>query len=166
MDQCEDAEDGPLKTGLCGDHGIQIKAQSVHQSPDSSEPEHSCVSLKSDNSKDTVLDFKRSVAQSLDSSGPGPSCVSLNSDWSMDSLPLFKGQRLSAGQTIHQSLDSSGPEPSCVSLNSDWSMDNPPLFKEQRPSAGQTVKQQSSEVLRVPSAQQHQKRLNHMFTVC
>ncbi|XP_034020256.1 NACHT, LRR and PYD domains-containing protein 12-like [Thalassophryne amazonica] len=132
MDQCEDTEEGPLKTGLCGDHEIQIKDQSVHQSPESS--------------------------------GPEPSCVSLNSDWSMDNPLIFKGQHPSAGQMIHQSPDSSGPEPSCVSLNSDWSMDNPLLFKGQCPSAGQIVKQQSSEVLRVPSAQQHQRRLNHMFT--
>ncbi|XP_034020241.1 NLR family CARD domain-containing protein 3-like isoform X2 [Thalassophryne amazonica] len=125
MDQCEDTKDGPLKTGLCGDPELQIKAQSVHRSPDLSGPEPSCVSLKSDDSRDIWTNFK---------------------------------------QRIHQSPDPSGPEPSCVSLNSDWSMGLPPVFKGQHPSAGQTVRQQSSEVLRVPSAQHHQRRLNHMFT--
>ncbi|XP_034020234.1 uncharacterized protein LOC117504818 [Thalassophryne amazonica] len=138
--------------------------QTFHQSPDSSGPEPSCVSLKSDRSKNILTDFKQSVYQSPDPSGPGPSCVSLNSDWSMGPPPDFKGQCPSAGQTVHQSADLSGPEPSCVSLNSDWSMERPSPFKGQRPSAGQTVKQQSSEVLRVPSAQQYQRRLNHMFT--
>ncbi|XP_034018959.1 protein NLRC3-like, partial [Thalassophryne amazonica] len=31
MDQCEDTEEGPPKTGLCGDHEIQIKDQRVKQ---------------------------------------------------------------------------------------------------------------------------------------
>ncbi|XP_034049331.1 NACHT, LRR and PYD domains-containing protein 3-like [Thalassophryne amazonica] len=132
MDQCADTQDRPTKTGLCGDPEIQIKAQRIHQSPDWS--------------------------------GPEPSCVSLKSDWSMSIPPEFKGHGPSAGQTIHQSPELSGPGPSCVSLNSDWSMSIPPEFKRCGPSAGQIVKQQSSEVLRVPSAQQHQRGLNHMFT--
>ncbi|XP_034020251.1 NACHT, LRR and PYD domains-containing protein 3-like isoform X2 [Thalassophryne amazonica] len=90
--------------------------------------------------------------------GPEPSYVSLKSDRSKGIGADFK-------RSIHQSPDPSGPGPSCVSLNSDWSMEKPPPdFRGQRPSARQTVKQQSSEVLRVPSAQQHQRRLNHMFT--
>ncbi|XP_034023326.1 NLR family CARD domain-containing protein 3-like isoform X2 [Thalassophryne amazonica] len=89
--------------------------------------------------------------------GPEPSYVSMKSDSSKDIWTDFK-------RSVHQSPDPSGPGPSCVSLNSDWSMERLPLFKGQHPSAGQTVKQQSSEVLRVPSAQQHQRRLNHMFT--
>ncbi|XP_034020246.1 NACHT, LRR and PYD domains-containing protein 4E-like isoform X2 [Thalassophryne amazonica] len=104
------------------------------------------------------------IHQSPELSGPEPSYVSLKSDWSIDNPPLFKVQHPSAFQTIHQRQDLSRPEPSCVSLNSDWSMGGPPVFKGQRPSAGQIVKQQSSEVLRVPSAQQHQRHLNHMFT--
>ncbi|XP_034018953.1 NACHT, LRR and PYD domains-containing protein 3-like isoform X2 [Thalassophryne amazonica] len=55
------------------------------------------------------------------------------------------------------------PEPSLMSLKSDWSKRHLIQFKGQRASAGQKVKQQSSEVLRVSSAQQHQTHLNHRF---
>ncbi|XP_034049047.1 NLR family CARD domain-containing protein 3-like isoform X2 [Thalassophryne amazonica] len=92
VDQCEDTDEGPSKSRNCGDHKIQSKTQSFPQSPDSSVPVASCVSLKSD-----------------------------------------------------------------------WSMEEPPVFKEQQPSAGKKVKQQSSQVLRVPSAQQHQRCLNYRF---
>ncbi|XP_034050056.1 NACHT, LRR and PYD domains-containing protein 3-like [Thalassophryne amazonica] len=87
--------------------------------------------------------------------GPEPSYVSMKSDSSKDVWTEFKW-------SVHQSPDPSGPGSSCVSLNSDWSVKRPPPFKGQRPSP--SVKQQSSEVLRVPSAQQHQRCLNHMFT--
>ncbi|XP_030608533.1 protein NLRC3-like [Archocentrus centrarchus] len=53
MDQCEDREEGvaPTKTTLCGGHESQAKAQR-------NQPEPSCVSLKSDWSKDDSPDFK------------------------------------------------------------------------------------------------------------
>ncbi|XP_034020248.1 protein NLRC3-like [Thalassophryne amazonica] len=114
VDQCECKGGGPSNTGLCGDREIPSKTQRIHQSPHSSRPEPSYVSVSSDR--------------------------------------------------MHQSPDSPGPGPSCVSMNSDRSIGQPPKFKEQRLSAEKTVKQQISEVLRVPSAQQHQRRLNHMFT--
>ncbi|XP_030608395.1 NLR family CARD domain-containing protein 3-like [Archocentrus centrarchus] len=58
MDQCEDREEGvpPSKTTLCGEHESQTKAQRNQPEP---EPEPSCVSIKSDRSKDVPRDFKQ-----------------------------------------------------------------------------------------------------------
>ncbi|KAM6933570.1 protein NLRC3-like [Xenentodon cancila] len=60
MDQCEDREDGvrPSKTPLCGEHESRSKAQRVHQKRDSLEHESSCLSLKSNDSKKRLIDFK------------------------------------------------------------------------------------------------------------
>uniref|UniRef100_I3KC78 NACHT, LRR and PYD domains-containing protein 3 n=1 Tax=Oreochromis niloticus TaxID=8128 RepID=I3KC78_ORENI len=57
MDQREDREEGvpPSKTTLCGEHESQTKAQRNQHRP---EPDPSCVSLKSDNSKGFITDFK------------------------------------------------------------------------------------------------------------
>ncbi|XP_032426126.1 NLR family CARD domain-containing protein 3-like [Xiphophorus hellerii] len=61
MDQCEDREEGvpPSKTTLCGEDESQSKGQRIHQrrKPEP-EPEPSCVSLKSDRSKDKFIYFK------------------------------------------------------------------------------------------------------------
>ncbi|XP_035985746.1 NLR family CARD domain-containing protein 3-like [Fundulus heteroclitus] len=63
MDQCEDREEGvpPSKTTLCGEAESQSHAQRIpkrrtrrHQP----EPEPSCLSYKSDRSKDGLLEFK------------------------------------------------------------------------------------------------------------
>ncbi|XP_067438927.1 NLR family CARD domain-containing protein 3-like isoform X1 [Thunnus thynnus] len=69
MDQCEDREEGvpPSKSSLCGEHDSQTKAQRTRRQHrlDSAgpgpepEPEPSCVSFKSDRSKDDFIDFKR-----------------------------------------------------------------------------------------------------------
>ncbi|XP_055363010.1 NACHT, LRR and PYD domains-containing protein 3-like isoform X2 [Betta splendens] len=72
MNQCEDREEvaPPSKTSLCGDHENQNKAQRSHQRRGSAEPEPgpgpepgsgpepSCVSFKSDQSNDLVINFK------------------------------------------------------------------------------------------------------------
>ncbi|XP_044000279.1 NLR family CARD domain-containing protein 3-like [Gambusia affinis] len=63
MDQCEDREEGvpPSKTTLCGEDEIQSKGQRIHQrlKPEPEpEPEPSCVSFKSDMSKEGFIDFK------------------------------------------------------------------------------------------------------------
>ncbi|XP_032426058.1 NACHT, LRR and PYD domains-containing protein 3-like [Xiphophorus hellerii] len=61
MDQCEDREEGvpPSKTTLCGEDESQSKGQRIHQrlKPEP-EPEPSCVSFKSNDSKDAFIDFK------------------------------------------------------------------------------------------------------------
>ncbi|XP_027881640.1 NACHT, LRR and PYD domains-containing protein 3-like isoform X2 [Xiphophorus couchianus] len=61
MDQCEDREEGvpPSKTTLCGEDESQSKGQRINQrlKPEP-EPEPSCVSFKSDRSKDQDIYFK------------------------------------------------------------------------------------------------------------
>ncbi|XP_014870874.1 NACHT, LRR and PYD domains-containing protein 3-like, partial [Poecilia latipinna] len=66
MDQCEDREEGdlPSKTTLCGEDESQSKGQRFYY-----EPEPSCVSFKSNCSKDSPLLFKSSgspPSQSVD----------------------------------------------------------------------------------------------------
>ncbi|KAM4729946.1 protein NLRC3-like [Anableps anableps] len=59
MDQCEDREEGvpPYKTTLCGEDESQSKGQRIHQRL-KPEPEPSCVSCKSDWSKQDFINFK------------------------------------------------------------------------------------------------------------
>ncbi|XP_039907617.1 NLR family CARD domain-containing protein 3-like isoform X4 [Simochromis diagramma] len=83
MDQCEDREEGvpPSKTALCGEHESQTKAQRNQPGP-----EPSCVSLKSNDSKELATDFKqktsssKTIHQMLNSLRPEPSCVSSKSE--------------------------------------------------------------------------------------
>ncbi|XP_037836319.1 NACHT, LRR and PYD domains-containing protein 14-like [Kryptolebias marmoratus] len=61
MDQCEDREEGvpPSKTTLCGEHESQSKDQRKKPEPElEPEPEPSCVSFKSNSSKDLAITFK------------------------------------------------------------------------------------------------------------
>uniref|UniRef100_A0A669EZD6 B30.2/SPRY domain-containing protein n=1 Tax=Oreochromis niloticus TaxID=8128 RepID=A0A669EZD6_ORENI len=61
MDQCEDREEGvpPSKSTLCGEHESQTKAQRNQRGTKRKhEPEPSCVSLKSDTSKEFVVNFR------------------------------------------------------------------------------------------------------------
>ncbi|XP_067439179.1 NLR family CARD domain-containing protein 3-like isoform X1 [Thunnus thynnus] len=190
MDQCEDREEGvpPSKSSLCGEHDSQTKAQRRRRTttttttrrqhrPDSAGPEPepepgpepSCVSFKSDWSKEDVTNFKQrqsfdqKIHQRPDSAGPGPSCVSLHSNWSKEDVTNFKQ---SSDQKIHQRPDSArpepGPGPSCVSFKSDWSKEDVTNFK-QRQSFDQIVGQESSEVPGGQSAQQHQTQLDSIF---
>ncbi|XP_068573218.1 NLR family CARD domain-containing protein 3-like isoform X1 [Cebidichthys violaceus] len=134
MNQCEDREEGvPLSKTS------QTRAQRTHQGPDCPGP-----------GPEPEL-------------GPGPSCVSMKSDRSMD-LPIkFKDGRHSVDQ--RRKLEQPGPEPgpSCVSMKSDWSMPHPIDFKDGRHSVDQREDQESSEVPRGQSAQQHQTHLDSIF---
>ncbi|XP_028428487.1 NLR family CARD domain-containing protein 3-like [Perca flavescens] len=88
MDQCEDKE-----TTLSGEQDHQTKAQRIHQRPDSPEPEPSCVSFKSDRSKEWPVAFKdgrHSVDQRWKLDEPEPGCVSIKSDWSKEWPLAFK----------------------------------------------------------------------------
>ncbi|XP_034050122.1 NACHT, LRR and PYD domains-containing protein 3-like [Thalassophryne amazonica] len=195
MAQCEDTEEGPPKTAMCGDHEIHLKDQRPQQNTAPSaglERESSFASLKSDWSKRNLVDFKgqqasagkKSQQDTVPSTGPEPEArfASLNSEKSKGRLINFK-------KRIHKNLDSPEPEASSASLNSEKSRGRLINFKKRihknsdspEPEASSAslhseksrgrlinfkkrVKQQSSEVLRVPSAQQHQRGLNHMFT--
>ncbi|XP_060890825.1 NACHT, LRR and PYD domains-containing protein 4-like isoform X3 [Labrus mixtus] len=105
MDQCEDTEKGvhPSKTSLCEEHEA-LRMQ--EQRPDSPGP--SCVSMKSDQSKDVIRNFKdgrpadgRIQEQRPDS--PGPSCVSMKSDRSMGCFFEFKDGRPADGRVQQES---------------------------------------------------------------
>uniref|UniRef100_A0A8C8F541 NACHT domain-containing protein n=1 Tax=Oncorhynchus tshawytscha TaxID=74940 RepID=A0A8C8F541_ONCTS len=79
-------------------------------------PVPSCLSMKSDWSKDVPIFFgpERPVS-------PVPSCLSMKSDWSKDE-PIFFGPERPVS-----------PVPSCLSMKSDWSMDVPIFFGPERP---------------------------------
>ncbi|XP_024120902.2 uncharacterized protein LOC112141923, partial [Oryzias melastigma] len=104
MDQCEDTQEGapPSKSTLCGEDESQSKAQRNQPGPGSgSGPGYgsgsSCVSFRSDISKDLPLNFKdissaveqgQKVTQRVQSTAS--SCGSLKSDWSKDHPPCFR----------------------------------------------------------------------------
>uniref|UniRef100_A0A669E8X9 NACHT domain-containing protein n=1 Tax=Oreochromis niloticus TaxID=8128 RepID=A0A669E8X9_ORENI len=112
MDQCEDREEGvpPSKSTLCGEHESQTKAQRNQRGTKRKhEPEPSCVSLKSDTSKEFVVNFRAqpvSAAERLTEvhkkmmmeeeedrgQSAGSSCPSVTSDWSKPELHDFSGE--------------------------------------------------------------------------
>ncbi|KAM9359628.1 uncharacterized protein ABDE67_002776 [Symphorus nematophorus] len=120
MNQSEDREEGvrPSRTTLCGGH----EAQRIHQRPESAkpgpEPEPSCVSFKSDQSKEAIVTFKQGHLSdrlkygrpASDGPGPGPgpgpepSCVSFKSDRSFHRMIEFKGEEPSAAKSFKCSI--------------------------------------------------------------
>ncbi|XDV33254.1 hypothetical protein PO909_003735 [Leuciscus waleckii] len=104
----------------------------------SSNPESSCVSMKSNWSMDHPIEFKSgdkrpyisSVQQK--SSNPESSCVSVKSNCSMDPPLYFKSGDKRPNLSFKTSSvqqKRSKPESSCVSMKSNWSMDPPVQFK-------------------------------------
>uniref|UniRef100_A0A669B4I2 NACHT domain-containing protein n=1 Tax=Oreochromis niloticus TaxID=8128 RepID=A0A669B4I2_ORENI len=93
MDQCEDREEGvpPSKSTLCGEHESQTKAQ---RNPPGPPP--SCVSCKSDASKDAIFNFKVQPVSAAErgqrSQSAGSSCPSVRSDRSKRDPPDFSGE--------------------------------------------------------------------------
>ncbi|KAL7883859.1 hypothetical protein SRHO_G00015170 [Serrasalmus rhombeus] len=107
---------------------------------DSSAP--SCVSLKSDESKDCPLWFKDgdplsgpSLVQPERSDSSAPSCVSLKSDESKDCPLWFKDGDPSSGHSEVLGKRSDSPESSCPSLKSDRFMEPPQMSKGEDPSS-------------------------------
>ncbi|XP_028459268.1 NLR family CARD domain-containing protein 3 [Perca flavescens] len=131
MDQCEDR-----KTAQWEEQNSQTKAQSPEKqhrpgSESESEPEPSCVSIKSDQSMEPPLIFKDQASPTAET------LLGLDSDKS---------------EAEH--------EPSCVSMKSDQSNDFLIDFKGQQSSGAQRVNQERSEVPIGQSAQQHQTHLD------
>ncbi|XP_075933366.1 protein NLRC3-like [Anarhichas minor] len=91
--------------------------------------------------------------------GPEPSCVSLKRDASMESPLDF---RKSSDGRVHQQRPDC-PEASCLSFKSNQSKQHLIDFKGQPPCADQIEDQESSEVPRGQSAQQHQTHLDFIF---
>ncbi|XP_065138213.1 uncharacterized protein [Paramisgurnus dabryanus] len=122
----------PLCNLMDDPHYKLKKLISVHQKR--SDPEPSCVSMKTDLSMDPPVNFKSKDTQPADSSvhqkrsDPEPSCVSMKTDVSMDPPVNFKSKDTHpADSSVHQKR--SDPEPSCVSMKTDVSMDPPVNFK-------------------------------------
>ncbi|XP_036947029.1 early nodulin-20-like [Acanthopagrus latus] len=105
--------------------------------------------------------------------GPEPSCVSIKSlinFFEVQLPPAVKRRPASTGPGPEPGPGPGtgpgpGPEPSCVSFKSDWSKDDVMNFKPE-PSSDRQVDQESSEVPRGPSVQQHQTHLDSIFMVC
>uniref|UniRef100_UPI003AAEE08E uncharacterized protein n=1 Tax=Centroberyx gerrardi TaxID=166262 RepID=UPI003AAEE08E len=109
MSLSEEREEGlpPCKTTLSGEHDSQTKAKSPVQQERPDSPVPSCVSMKSDESKDLFFDFKEQHSsdkkiQQERADSPVPSCVSMKSDRSMDLPLLFKDGQHSTEQRVHQ----------------------------------------------------------------
>uniref|UniRef100_A0A8C7WY74 NACHT domain-containing protein n=1 Tax=Oryzias sinensis TaxID=183150 RepID=A0A8C7WY74_9TELE len=116
MDQCEDREVGapPSKKIRVGEDESQIKTQRNQPGPGY---EPSCVSFRSDFSKDLPINFKDSSSYKQKSQskaqrnqpGPGyePSCVSFRSDFSKD-LPINFKDSSSGVEHVHREKKGSG----------------------------------------------------------
>uniref|UniRef100_A0A8C1MR69 NACHT domain-containing protein n=1 Tax=Cyprinus carpio TaxID=7962 RepID=A0A8C1MR69_CYPCA len=112
-----------------------------------SDPEPSCVSMRSDQSMDHIIELKSGDTQPDHSSvhhkrsDPEPSCVSMRSDQSMDHIiELKSGNTQPDLSSVHQRR--SEPDARCVSMKSERSVDHPVHFK-----SGETKPGHSREVL-------------------
>ncbi|KAM3584973.1 uncharacterized protein V6R79_004325 [Siganus canaliculatus] len=114
--ESREAGGGPPKTSLGGPHETRSKAQRTGSDGSGPGSGPSCVSFKSDQSKEENIDFKGGRPSDIQiykkpdyGSGPGsgPSCVSFKSDRSNDRFIDFKGGRPSDRQLDQQS--SEGP---------------------------------------------------------
>ncbi|XP_030613129.1 NACHT, LRR and PYD domains-containing protein 14-like isoform X2 [Archocentrus centrarchus] len=111
-------------------------------------PAPSCVSVRSDWSKDTPPYFSNEAApkiltaiQTMEeeehrAAFPAPSCVSVRSDWSKDTPPYFSNEAAPKILTTIQTMEeeehrAAFPAPSCVSVRSDWSKDTLPYFSNE-----------------------------------
>ncbi|KAM4606452.1 uncharacterized protein ACJ7VT_016644 isoform 3-T4 [Polymixia lowei] len=114
--------------------------QDHHQSCRPESPTPSCLSMKSDRSKDIPPGFSnepkpsRDHHQSCRPESPTPSCLSMKSDRSKDIPPGFSNEP-KPSRDHHQSCRPESPTPSCLSMKSDRSKDIPPGFSnEPKPS--------------------------------
>ncbi|XP_041656064.1 NACHT, LRR and PYD domains-containing protein 12-like isoform X2 [Cheilinus undulatus] len=118
----------------------------------SDSPEPSCVSMKSDQSKGYLINFKQpadgSIRMEQRSYSTEPSCVSMKSDQSKGYLINFKQP---ADGSIRMEQRSDSPEPSCVSMKSDQSKGYLINFKQ--PADGR-VQLETSESFRNQSKRQ------------
>ncbi|XP_041959992.1 NACHT, LRR and PYD domains-containing protein 12-like isoform X4 [Alosa sapidissima] len=112
-------------------------------------PTPSCMSMKSDQSKDWPVKFKEGDSSTghpkkkKRSHSPTPSCVSMKSDRSKDWPVKFKEGDSSTGHP-KKKRRSHSPTPSYVSMKSDRSKDWPVKFKEGDSSTGHPKKKKRS----------------------
>ncbi|XP_046691447.1 NACHT, LRR and PYD domains-containing protein 12-like isoform X2 [Silurus meridionalis] len=125
---------------LPGDSQTQLKR--------SNSPDDSCVSMKSESSMNSPLEFKdgdrssgHSQTQLKRPDSPLDSCVSMKSESSMNSPPEFKDGDRSSGhsQTQLKTVDSLVHRSVCASINS------PPEFKDGDPKSGHSALERVTE---------------------
>ncbi|XP_067450222.1 up-regulator of cell proliferation-like isoform X2 [Thunnus thynnus] len=119
---CEEGN-SPSRTALCGKHDSETKAQSSEQQQQRpSSPVSSCVSMKSDDSKDCIISFK-------DGQSAGVGCEEGNS-LSKTALCGKHDSETKAQSSEQQQQRPSSPVSSCVSMKSDDSKDCIISFKD------------------------------------
>ncbi|KAL7845526.1 hypothetical protein AOLI_G00237180 [Acnodon oligacanthus] len=97
----------------------------------SESPEPSCVSMKTDFSRELPLYFRDSYTKMSSfhtERSPEPSCVSMKTDFSRE-LPLYFRDSDTKMSPIHTERSES-PEPSCVSMKTDFSRELPLYFRD------------------------------------
>ncbi|XP_034089037.1 protein NLRC3-like isoform X6 [Gymnodraco acuticeps] len=118
-------EPGPSDTNVTGVSLRLEKMSGLKDEEEDTSSVSSCLSLKSDWSKDRPLNFSNEPGPSdtkQRAESPVPSCLSLKSDWS--NHPPLNFSNEPGPSDIKQRAES--PVPSCLSLKSDWS-NHPPL---------------------------------------
>ncbi|XP_036420793.1 NLR family CARD domain-containing protein 3-like [Colossoma macropomum] len=110
-------------------HGLHPTLGPIHTERS---PEPSCVSMKSDFSRELPLYFrdsntKMSPIHTERSESSEPSCVSMKSDFSRE-LPIYFRDSYTKMSLIPTERSES-PEPSCVSMKSDFSRELPLYFR-------------------------------------
>ncbi|XP_036448332.1 NACHT, LRR and PYD domains-containing protein 3-like [Colossoma macropomum] len=121
---------------LSGEQDTKKPKSLVHcKRPDSPEP--SCVSMKSNESMERGITFKKeqcsselSLIQSKRPDSAEPSCVSMKSDESMERGITFKEGEFLPKLSLVQGKRPDSPDPSCVSIKSDESMERGITFKQ------------------------------------
>ncbi|XP_073323716.1 protein NLRC3-like [Pagrus major] len=111
-------------------------------------PGSSCVSMKSDWSKDEPPAFRNEPGPSdtkvqsnrQRAESPVSSCVSMKSDWSKDEPPAFRNEPGPSDTKVQSNRQrAESPVSSCVSMKSDWSKDEPPAFRNEPGPTGTKV---------------------------
>ncbi|XP_034089034.1 protein NLRC3-like isoform X3 [Gymnodraco acuticeps] len=118
-------EPGPSDTNVTGVSLRLEKMSGLKDEEEDTSSVSSCLSLKSDWSKDRPLNFSNEPGPSdtkQRAESPVPSCLSLKSDWS-NHPPLNFSNEPGPSDTKQRA---ESPVPSCLSLKSDWS-NHPPL---------------------------------------
>uniref|UniRef100_A0A8P4KH28 NACHT domain-containing protein n=1 Tax=Dicentrarchus labrax TaxID=13489 RepID=A0A8P4KH28_DICLA len=134
---------------------VQKMSDCVEEEEDRAEsPMSSCLSMKSDWSKEYNPDFSNEPEPSDTQSqyhqqraeSPMSSCLSMKSDWSKEYNPEFSNEpEPSDTQSQYHQQRAESPMSSCLSMKSDWSKDDNPDFSNE-PEPSDTQKKKRSHV--------------------
>nr|XP_033934326.1 NACHT, LRR and PYD domains-containing protein 14-like isoform X2 [Pseudochaenichthys georgianus] len=137
-------EPGPSDTNVTGVSLRLEKMSGLKDEEEDTSSVPSCLSLKSDRSKELPPDFSNEPGPSdtkQRAESPVPSCLSLKSDWS-NHPPLNFSKEPGPSDTKQRA---ESPVPSCLSLKSDWS-NHPPLNFSNEPGPSDTKQRAESPV--------------------